>query len=95
MASGCFYFYKTNYLGNNETNIGSLKQDNKESTVNKKMILKLQKRFKSESHNVYTEEIIKIVFCWNDDKRMQSIDSTETYAHGTNKDLVHEKEETI
>ena len=61
MASGCFYFYKTNYLGNNETN--SLKQDNKESTTNKKMILKLQKRFKSESHNVYTEEIIKIVFC--------------------------------
>ena len=63
MASGCFYFCKTNYLGKNETNLGSLKQDNKESTTNKKMILKLQKRFKSGSHNVYTEEIIKITFC--------------------------------
>ena len=29
----------------------------------------------------------------NDDKRMQSIDSIETYAHGTSKDLLHNKEE--
>ena len=28
----------------------------------------------------------------NDDKRMQSIDSIETYAYGTSKDLVNEKE---
>ena len=27
----------------------------------------------------------------NDDKRMQSIDSIETYAYGTSKDLVNEK----
>ena len=29
----------------------------------------------------------------NNDKRMQSIDSIETYTYGTNKDLVSEKEE--
>ena len=30
---------------------------------------------------------------WNDDKRMESIDSIETYAYGTSKNLVSEKEE--
>ena len=39
-----------------------------------------------------TEEIEKIVLSLND-KRMQSIDSIETYAHGTNKVLVSDKEE--
>ena len=29
----------------------------------------------------------------NDDKRIQSIDSIETYAYATSKDLVSEKEE--
>ena len=29
----------------------------------------------------------------NDDKRMQSIGSIETYAYGTSKDLVSEKEQ--
>ena len=29
----------------------------------------------------------------DDDKRMQSIDSIETYAYGTSKDLVSEEEE--
>ena len=28
----------------------------------------------------------------NDDKRMESIDSIETYTYGTSKDLVREKE---
>ena len=30
----------------------------------------------------------------NDDKRIQSIDSIETYAYGTSKDLICEKEVT-
>ena len=45
---------------------------------NNKSILKTQKRFKSERHNVFTEEINKIALSSNDDKRMQSIDSIET-----------------
>ena len=54
---------------------------------------KTQQRFKSERHNVFTEEINKIALSSNDDKRMQSIDSIETYAYGTNKDLVCKEEE--
>ena len=43
--------------------------------------------------NVFTEEINKIALSSNDDKIMQSIDSTEIYAYGTSKDLVNEKGE--
>ena len=57
------------------------------------MILKTQQRFKSERHNVFTEEISKIALGSNDDKRMQSIDLIETDVYGTSKDLVSEKEE--
>ena len=39
-------------------------------------------------HNVFTEEINKTALSSNDDKRMQSIDLIETYAHRTSKDLV-------
>ena len=40
---------------------------------------------------VFTEEIDKIALDSNADKRMQSIDSLETYAYGTSKVLVSEK----
>ena len=39
-----------------------------------------QQRFKSEKHNIFTEEINKIALSSNNDKRIQSIDSIETYA---------------
>ena len=58
---------------------------------NKKLILQTQQTFKSERHNVFTEEIIKIALSSNDAKRLQSIDSIETYAYGTRKGLVNEK----
>ena len=51
----------------------------------------MQQRFKSKSHNAFTEEINKIALSLNDDKRMQWIDSIETYAYGTSKDRVSEK----
>ena len=38
---------------------------------------------------------LKIGLSSNDDKRMQSIDSMETYAHGTSKDLVCKREEVM
>ena len=44
------------------------------------MISKAQERFKSENHNVFTEEINKIALSSNVDKSMQSIDLIETYA---------------
>ena len=52
------------------------------------------KRFQSGRHNVFTEEINKVALSSSDDKRMQSIDSIETYAYGTSKDLIC-KEENI
>ena len=54
-------------------------------------MLKTQQGLKSERHNVFTEEINKIALSSNDRKIMQSIDSIETYAYGTSKDLVSEK----
>ena len=59
---------------------------------NKKSILTTQQRFKSERHDVFTEEIIKIALSSNDEKRMQSIDLIKTHAYGASKDLVSEKE---
>ena len=56
-------------------------------------MLKTKQRVKSEWHNVFTEEISKIALNSNDDKRMQSIDSIEIYAHGMSKDVVNEKEQ--
>ena len=55
--------------------------------------MKTQQRFKSERHNVFTEEINKIALSSNYDKRMQSIDSIKTCAYGTTKDWISEKEE--
>ena len=43
-------------------------------------MLKTQQTFKSEKHNVFTEEINKIALSSNDDKNMQSIDSIDKYA---------------
>ena len=43
-----------------------------------KLILKTRQRFKSERYNILTVVINKIALSTNDDKRMQSIDSTET-----------------
>ena len=40
--------------------------------MNNKAILKSQQRFKSEAHNVYTEEINKIALSSSDDKRLQT-----------------------
>ena len=57
-----------------------------------KLILKTQQRFKNKRHNVFTAEINEIALSLNDDQRIQSINSIETYAHGTSKDLLCKKE---
>ena len=41
------------------------------------------------------KKLNKIALSSNYDKRMQSNDSIETYAYGTNKDLVSEREEKM
>ena len=64
---------KINHLEKNKMDVDSLK----EFIKNNNLMLETQQRFKSERHNVFTEEINKIALSSNDDKRMQSADSIE------------------
>ena len=57
--------------------------DYKDCLLNNEIILKSQQRFKSEVHNVYTEEINKIELSSNDDKRLQTFDRMTSYPYGT------------
>ena len=56
----------------------------KDSLFNNKTILKSQLRFKSDHHNMYTEEVNKNALNSNDDKRLQTIDRVTKYTYGTN-----------
>ena len=80
-------------MQNDKINTCSLKQLFKQFLKNDKSIVKTKQIFKSERHNVFIEEISKIVLSSNEEKRMQSIDFMETYAYGMSKDLISEKEE--
>ena len=64
----------------------------KDSLINNKTILKSQVTFKSDHHNVYTEEVNKIALNSNDDKRLQTFDRVTTYPYGTNAFKVCESE---
>ena len=56
----------------------------KDCLFNNKIILKSQQRFKSDHHNVCTEQINKIALSSNDDKRLQTCDKITTYPYRTN-----------
>ena len=56
--------------------------DYKDCLLNNEIILKSQKRFKSERHDVYTEQINKIALNSNDDKRLQTFDRITSYPCG-------------
>ena len=64
----------------------------KDSLFNNNTILRSQLRFKSDLHNVYTEEVNKIVLNSNDDKRLQTHDRITTYPYETNAYKVCESE---
>ena len=49
---------------------------------------KTQQRLKSERYNVCTELTNKIFLSKTDGKRIQSIDSIETYAYGTSNGIM-------
>ena len=53
--------------------------DYKDCLLNNEIILKSQQRFKTERHDVYTEEIDKIALSSNDDKRLQTFDRITSY----------------
>ena len=67
-------------------------EDYKDSLFNNNTILRSQLRFKSDLHNVYTEEVNKIAISSNDDKRLQTFDKVTTYPYGTNAFKVCESE---
>ena len=57
--------------------------DYEDCLLNNEIVLKSQQRFKSEAHNVYTEEINKIALSSNDDKRLQTFDRITSHPYGT------------
>ena len=62
--------YKENLKLEIKIDVDNLKENHKELTKNNKLILKTQQRFRSENHNVFTEEINKIALISNDEKRI-------------------------
>ena len=60
-------------------------------------LLKLQQKFKSDHHKVYTEEVNKIALSSDDDKRLQTFDGIETYPYGTTNEMlrVFESKENV
>ena len=56
----------------------------KDCLLNNKIILQLQKGFKSDHHNVYTEQINKIALSSNHDNRLQKLDKITTHPYGAN-----------
>ena len=67
-------------------------QNYKDALFNNKVIIRLQQRFRSYNHKVYTEEVNKIAASRNDDKRIQTYDKVTTYPYGTNAFKVCENE---
>ena len=59
-------------------------KDYKDCLFYDKIILQSQQRFKSDHHNVYTEQVNKMMLISNDDKRLQTFDKTTTYPYRTN-----------
>ena len=64
---------------------GKTNEEGKITPPTPRLGLKTQQRFKSERHNVFTKDINKVALRSNDAKRMQSIDSIETYGYGRSK----------
>ena len=54
--------------------------------------MRSQLRFKSDHHNVHTEEINKIALNSSDNKRLQTFDGITTYPYGANAFKVCESE---
>ena len=58
--------------------------DFKDCLFKNEIVLKSQQRLKSEAHCVYAEEVNKIAWSSNDDKRLQTFDRIRNYPYGTN-----------
>ena len=56
--------------------------DYKNSVLRNEVILRSQKRFKSDYHKVYTQEVNKIAIISNDDMKIQDFDRITIHAYG-------------
>ena len=63
-----------------------------DSLFNDDIIVKSQQRFRSDHHEVYTENVNKIALSSNDDKRIQTYYRITTYSYGTNDFKICENE---
>ena len=63
-------------------------QNYKVHLKNNKTILKSRQRFRTETHNLFTEKVNKIVLSANDDKRIQTLDGFNSYLYGTDPETV-------
>ena len=81
------------HLEKNKVDVDSFKKYQKEFSKNNKLISKAQLRFRSEKHNVFSEEINKIASSSNHDEGMPSIDLIDTFGYRTRKVLECNKEE--
>ena len=61
----------------------------KDCLFNNKTVYRSQERLKSYYHDVYTEEVNKIVLSSNDDKKLQTSDKIATYPHETNEMMIN------
>ena len=64
----------------------------KDSLFNNETIVQSKQRFKSDHHDVYTDEVNKTTLSSNDDKILQTFDRVTTYPYGTNAFKVCESE---
>ena len=60
----------------------------KDCLFNNKTIYRSQERFKSYCHNMYTEEVNKIVLSSDDDKRLQTFDRITIYPNKTMNEIL-------
>ena len=63
-----------------------------DALFNDEVIIRLQQRFRSDHHRVYTEQVNKIALSSNDDKRIQTFDKVTTFPYGANVFKVCENE---
>ena len=74
---------------------GLMFKNYKDCLFNNEIMLKSQQRFKSDHHDVYTEEINKIALSRDDDKRLQTFDKITKCPYGTNAFKICESESGI
>ena len=84
---------KINHLENYKLDVDSLKENFKKLIRNNTITLKSWQRFRRKKHNVFTEEVIKIPWSRNNDKKIQSIEFIETLVNEASKGIISKYEE--